>query len=80
MSPREPHCPDCKEPMELGFVLDRGHHNHKRASYWVSGRFASSFWGGIKDYSQRRAREIQSFRCTRCGLLRNYAAAPREPS
>jgi hypothetical protein len=66
--------------MELGFVLDRGHHSQKRVSFWISGRFVPSFWGGIKDYTQREKREIQSFRCTRCGLLRNYATVTRESS
>ena len=73
MSSHEPRCPDCKEPMELGFVLDRGHANSKKISVWVSGTYQPSFWTGVKNFAERDKREVESYRCTRCGLLRSYA-------
>jgi hypothetical protein len=57
--------------MVEGFVLDRDY-GSKYAGKWVEGAPQKSIWGGIK-LRGRNSRIIQSWRCSRCGLLENYA-------
>lgn len=73
-----PKCPDCATEMEPGAIIDRGHGNTEAAARWVEGGETKT-WSflGIKTtslaVSGHEVRTIQSFRCPRCGLLRNYA-------
>lgn len=76
MRDAKPTCPMCKESMEKGFVLDRGHANRPQPASWVEGEPEPSFWQGLK-LKQRAVRPIVSFRCARCGLLQNYAHGAR---
>jgi hypothetical protein len=69
----DPRCPDCDVLMEEGFILDsiRGE-GVKKAAEWVEGPPVRAFWGGVKTENRQRY-EVQSFRCPKCGLLREYA-------
>ncbi len=65
-------CPKCSQPMQEGFILDAAHLNVGQVSRWVSGPPAVSFFFGI-NISQRDQYPIQSYRCSACGYLENYA-------
>ena len=78
MTADDPTCPYCKVAMEEGFVLDRGHANSRDIAKWVEGEPERGFWVGLK-VKGRAMRPIESFRCTRCGLLQNYARAKPDP-
>jgi hypothetical protein len=64
-------CPECKGTLEAGFVVDVAH-GRRLVQRWVAGLPKSSFWGGLKT-SDRECREVVSWRCADCGLLREYA-------
>jgi hypothetical protein len=68
----QPQCLRCKGPMELGFVLDRGHHNSAAEQTWIEGEPEKSFWTGIKT-KDREKHAIETYRCERCGYLESYA-------
>jgi len=72
MSNPDPRCPACREPMEQGFVLDRGHGNQGRLPEWVEGTPEKNFWVGIKTKGKEKY-TVLAFRCPRCGLLQSYA-------
>lgn len=57
--------------MTEGFIADRDY-GSKYAGKWVEGAPHGSIWGGVK-LRGKVTREIQSWRCNRCGLLENYA-------
>ena len=65
-------CPKCASEMEEGFVLDND--ATAKQAQWVLGRPESSFWGGLKVAPKDRY-FIQTYRCTKCGFLENYAGA-----
>ena len=69
---KQPSCPQCRVPMEEGFLLDHGHHNAGSVSRWVEGVPVKSMWTGIKT-KDRKVRPITSYRCPDCGLLLDYA-------
>ena len=66
-----PDCPRCQSRMELGFVIDEGYAS-RTATRWIEGEPVTSLWTGLK-LSDRRRLDIQTWRCTRCGLLEAYA-------
>ncbi len=72
MAMSEPNCPYCRERMEEGFVLDRGHANQARLPEWVEGTPERNFWVGIKTKGKEKHTVI-AYRCPRCGLLQSYA-------
>lgn len=74
----QPACPKCDQPMEPGFVVDRGHGNARLMSTWVAGKPERSFWTGLKT-SKRANLEVLAYRCPDCGLLESYALKPPNP-
>lgn len=67
-------CPRCGGSQREGFLLDSSH-NAVRVAQWAEG--APEYW--FLRFLKLRGRErlpIQSWRCTRCGLLESYAKAP----
>ena len=72
MSRQDPHCPQCRERMEQGFVLDTGHGGARMEAKWIQGVPEKSFWTGIKVKDKKQI-NIQAYRCPRCGLLAHYA-------
>jgi len=64
-------CLKCSAPMEKGFILDV--RNYARdASKWIEGIPEFDNWT-ITKIEGKRMYYIQSFRCTSCGYLENYA-------
>jgi hypothetical protein len=70
---KDPSCPQCRLPMERGFLLDRGHANAGTVAKWVEGEPVKSVWTGLKTKG-RRILTVVSFRCSRCGLLLDFAS------
>lgn len=71
-----PNCPSCHASMEEGYVLEYGHGNATQVAKWVEGPPAVRKWLGMNvglDLRERDSHTISSFRCTRCGLLQEYA-------
>jgi rubredoxin len=69
--PNKKTCPKCQGSMSEGFIpgwSDGG----AKASSWVEGQPDKRWWGlklrGKAQFS------VQSYRCSRCGFLENYAA------
>ena len=69
-------CPECGGAMETGFVLDTTY-GVNAVARWVAGRPSRKWWlfGGA-DVRGRDCREVVSYRCGGCGLLREYATEP----
>lgn len=63
-------CSKCQGSMTEGFVIDEAH-GSKSVSTWIEGAPVRS-WLGIKTKGKAK-HEIQTWRCTRCGLLESYA-------
>ncbi len=57
--------------MERGFVVDEGY-GARTVAAWVEGTPEKSMWTGLKTRGRRRL-SIDTWRCTRCGYLENYA-------
>ena len=72
-------CPRCRGPMDLGFLMDRGHYSTPGVAQWVEGIPVRSVWTGLK-MKDREVYPLTSYRCERCGYLEFYAlpAAPPE--
>ena len=56
--------------MEEGFIPDYGY-GEKHAAGWHPGAPDKKWWGLKVD--KKVMRRIESFRCTKCGYLENYA-------
>ena len=69
-APKE--CLRCHGPMEPGFVIDRGHGQHKHSQQWVEGPPERSFWWGLKT-KDKEQHSVRTYRCERCGYLESYA-------
>lgn len=67
-----PDCPKCRAPMDLGLVLDKGHHNSLNTEEWLEGEAEESFWSGLKTKGKDRM-PVRTYRCSRCGYLESYA-------
>jgi Domain of unknown function (DUF6487) len=72
MARKDPSCPQCRVPMERGFLLDKGHANAGNVAKWVEGEPVKSVLTGLKTKG-RKVRTVVSFRCPDCGLLLDYA-------
>ena len=73
MPPTKRTCPDCREPLVDGVVIDyrRG---TAHPSEWVEAELKTSVWtGSVKNETRY---EVIAYRCTGCGLLRLYADTP----
>jgi hypothetical protein len=65
-------CPKCGGRMEPGFLLELKDGNQKTVTEWVEG-VPEKGWFGTTSTRGKRRLAIQTFRCTRCGLLESYA-------
>lgn len=82
MSDGQRSCAKCGSEMEEGFVPD-SRFDVLGVSKWVRGAPEKSWIGGVKEpprnwfggglKDKSAVREIQSFRCVKCGFLENYA-------
>lgn len=70
-------CPECSGRMEEGFVPEYTR-NHVARPFWVSGRLEKNAFGMLKK-AGRDFRQIVTWRCTSCGLLRSYAEEELDP-
>ena len=67
-----PDRPKCRQRMEPGFVVDRGHRSSPATQVWVEGEPRKSFWSGLS-LKGRAKHAVRTFRCARCGFLESYA-------
>jgi len=58
--------------MQEGYVLDKAHGNARTVSTWVEGEPKPSMWVGLKLEGFEPV-PIESWRCTRCGFIEQYA-------
>lgn len=65
-------CPFCQIPLEPGYVIDFIGTTGARAAEWVSGVPEAGLMRGVSPGGHKR-REIESWRCTKCGILQEYA-------
>ena len=73
---RSPTCGRCREPMVEGFVMDRGHGNHKEQAQWIEGPPEEMKWLGMNlglKTKGKKMLKVSVWRCPRCGLLESYA-------
>ena len=63
-------CPKCGGAMTEGFIIDETH-GSKSVSTWIEGAPQRAWWG-LKTRGKTK-HEIQTWRCSRCGFLENYA-------
>lgn len=72
MSRSDRMCPQCKEVMEVGLMLDRGHGPRLAAQDWLEGEPEPTFFQSLKTKNKRK-RRVVAYRCPKCGLLQAYA-------
>jgi Zn ribbon nucleic-acid-binding protein len=60
-------CSKCGADMQEGFTIE-----HRIPVRWISGKPEKSFLGDIKA-SGREHRQVENYRCVRCGFLELYA-------
>jgi len=63
--------------MEPGVIPDTWNAVQTDRSAWVAGLPEESTWRGLK-LTGKLAYPIVSFRCSRCGLLKEYAFRPSQ--
>ena len=69
----DPKCPACSVLMAEGYILDNVYgEGLRKAAEWVAGQPVRTFWGGLNT-SKKYKVAVLSFRCPKCGLLREYA-------
>jgi hypothetical protein len=66
-----PACPDCKVPMDSGFIVDFYGNSFNKQSSWVGGTAEPRRWGSVSGDKQRLP--IVTFRCATCGQLKSFA-------
>ena len=71
MPQRSPACPDCKVPMDSGFIIDFTGSEFSKQSSWAEGTAKRNFWGSVLGDKQRLP--IVTFRCPTCGQLKSFA-------
>lgn len=57
--------------MSVGVVVDHGH-GRNYPERWQKGEAEKSFWLGLKEHKSEQ-RDVETWCCDRCGLLRSYA-------
>ncbi|WP_156437617.1 MULTISPECIES: hypothetical protein [unclassified Sphingomonas] len=65
-------CSKCGGSMTEGFTFRTNHGGQHAVAEWIEGAPQKSFWNGLK-LSGRKRINIQTYRCSRCGLLESYA-------
>lgn len=76
-TPRIPKCPDCGLDMEPGVIPDTWNAIQTDRSVWVAGIPEESMLQGLS-VSGKLAFPIVSFRCGKCGQLKEYAFRPTQ--
>ena len=66
-------CPKCQASMVQGVIIDKNE-SMRGVSQWLEGTPERSMWVGLK-LKGKTPLDIQTFRCTRCAFLENYAPA-----
>jgi len=70
-------CVKCSSPMIRGFLLDFTDGGVRRdQALWVEGRREAAVWVGTK-LKGKDVREVNAFRCGKCGYLEFYAGNRR---
>ena len=64
------HCPRCDGRMDTGYIADQGY-GAVHVAAWQPGAPDKRWWGLKID--RKKARPIETHRCTRCGFLESYA-------
>jgi hypothetical protein len=77
MATGERKCPDCSGKMVEGFILDMTY-GGQLVPRWLKGSPERSMWTGLKAKG-KECRSVETYRCTKCGLLRSYALAEVDP-
>ena len=77
MAAEKKSCPDCNGEMVEGFILDMTY-GGQLVPRWLEGRAEKSMWTGVKAKG-KACRSVETYRCTKCGLLRSYANAEVDP-
>jgi hypothetical protein len=78
VSQPSPECPDCKVPMDSGFIVDFTHGTGaSEQSSWAEGTAESSWWTGwtALKLGDKQLLPIVTFRCPKCGQLKSFAQA-----
>ena len=70
-------CPDCGVEMIEGFILDMTY-GGKLVPRWIKGSPEKSSWTGLKTKG-KECRSVETYRCSKCGLLRSYAETEADP-
>jgi Domain of unknown function (DUF6487) len=70
-------CPDCQGEMIVGFILDMTY-GGQLVPRWLQGTPEKSVWTGVKAKG-KECRAVETFRCTKCGLLKSYANVEVDP-
>ncbi len=77
MGSQKKSCTDCKGEMVEGFILDMTY-GGQLVPRWLEGRPEKSMWTGVKAKG-KKCRSVETYRCTKCGLLKSYANTEVEP-
>lgn len=77
MREQSPECPQCRVPMEPGYMVDHGY-GVVYPTAWVAGTPEWSRWHGLK-LKKRAKLPVTSFRCSRCGRLDSFARQDKWP-
>ena len=64
-------CPECGSSMVEGFIVDMAH-GARMVPRWIAGA-PERTWGAGAKTKGKEARTVETYRCTKCGLLRSYA-------
>ena len=64
-------CPKCNGRMELGTIIDMGYGSVSMAR-WHPGEAKKAWHGSIK-LDKKALRDVETYRCQKCGFLESYA-------
>ena len=64
-------CPKCGGRMEEGHVIDEGYGAWKPAK-WQAGKPQMAWYGSLK-VDKKALKQVENWRCGRCGFLESYA-------
>ncbi len=67
-------CQLCGGAMEPGYIVDYAHAGVAMQGQWAAGEPKHSFWTGKKMIKRpRQFMHVESYRCTKCGYLMEFA-------
>jgi RNase P subunit RPR2 len=77
MNETDKRCSKCASPLIRGFLLDFTDGGvHRDQALWVEGRREAAVWVGTK-LKGKDVREVDAYRCEKCGFLEFYASNKR---